>query len=769
LTLTIINIASATSFRTIPGASDAGRLVRVYISRNDGGPFVPYPVYKYFSDHTTSFSHLIAQTRETATTAWNLRSDDSEQVEVTLASGNYFTGLGITPAAGRFMTDDDLSPGPAASAVISYGLWQRHFNLRPEAIGAAARLNGHLFTIIGVAPRPFTGAQVGVFSDVWIPITMAEAVTGRSDLLSDPDGGDLMVVGRLLATSSRAWAEAELDVLAKQFDAEFPSRSGSRGAVVRRGTGVGPPLEIPLLLFLAALLVVGLMTLLVAGTNSATLLLMRAEERRSDTAVRLALGADRGDIIRRQLCETCTLALVAGATACLIVVISSRLLSAWLPTELPVTIDFTPDLRVFGIALGGSVLLGVILSVAPAIRGIRTEVTRSIVRGEGPTASPTTSRSRRLLMFLQASAAMTLVVSASVLSRSIDSATRVDLGFPTSDLHVVSISNGRTRDPERRRQLLTQVEQRASSDPGLTAATIAWFFPFSQATDKVVVSRPDGGKLVRADYNIVGRTYFDAIGISIVRGQGFATSDQGVVINEHLATQTFGGEDPLGQVVVLEPFGARQVIGIARQAKYRAPWESPLPYVYFPFSRSAPGGVSLLVRTAPGASERILPDLVRDIRTLEPDLTGVTAESFEDSIREVFLWTRITRVFFSIAAFAALSIAAVGVYATISYSIRQRTREIAIRVALGATRHNITRWITRQTGVMVVGGAVVGSIVATVLALALTQMPIISVQGDDPVPYVGALALFMLAIVLAIYLATRRVDAATPWNALRSE
>jgi predicted permease len=774
LALSIVNIASVTVFREIPTATDRGRLSRVYLSRSGGGQFsVPYPVYEYFRDHTTSFSHLAAQTAETETVAWNRGSGDPERIEATLVSGSFFDALGIAPASGRFVADDELSADPAAYAVISYRLWQRRFDLRPDAVGATVQFNGQFFTIIGVAPRTFAGVQVGVGSDVWLPITAAETVTGRSDLLRNPDGQGFMVIGRLSPTSTGERAQADLNVLARQFDAQFASPDGARGAVVRRAVGVGPPLEDPLLLFLAALFTVGIVALIVAGSNTLTLLLMRAEARRSDTAVRLALGARRSDIIRRQLCETCALTLMAGATACAIVVISSGLLTVWLPTELPLTIDFTPDLRVLGIGLGGSLLLGLILSITPVVRRTPTDLTRSITRIDGQTSTPSTSRSRHVLMFIQASAAMALVVCATILSRSIDSVTRVELGFPTSDLHVVSISNGRVRDLQRRQEFLRQLEQRTSANPRLTAAT-AWFFPFSQASDKVTVTRAGGGQVLRADYNLVGKSYFDVMGIPILRGRALSADDDGIVINEHLASQMFPGEDPLRQVLQLDPvsypsFGGRQVIGIARQAKYRAPWESPIPYVYVALSRFAPPAVSLVVRTPPRRAEEVLLDVVREIRALEPEVTGVRAESFETSIQEVFLWTRVTRVFFAIAAFAALSVAAVGVFATLSYSIRQRTREIAIRVALGATRRNVVGWIAKQTGLIVGIGAVVGAVFATALALALTQIPVISVQGDDPVSYVGAMMLFILAIAVATFSAVRNVNAITPWSALRSE
>jgi predicted permease len=779
LMLTVINIASATAFRSIPGTADADRLVRVYLSRDGGGEFlVPYPVYEYFGEHASVFSDLAAQTAEPETTSWSGGTSAAGRVEVTLASGRSFTTLGVTPVLGRFFTDDDFASGSGAVAVVSYRLWQREFGQRADALGAVVRLNGQPLTIVGVAPSDFIGLQLGVESDVWAPLTMAEAITGRSDWLDNADGAGLAVIGRLAPATSRRQAQAELQVLAKQFDARFPTPDGARGAVVRSAVGIGPPLEVPLLAFLAALLIVGLVALVVAASNSVTLLLIRAEARRAETAVRLALGARRADIIRRELCETCVLALAAGIGACLLMMVSGRFLTAWLPTELPVAIDFSPDWRVFAAALGGSLLLGLALGAAPALRGTRTDVARAIVKAGNLNTSPTRSRARHVLIFLQASAAMALLVCASVLSRSIDSVTRIDLGFPASGLHVVHISRGIIREPERRRQFVQRLEERTANAIGLSAATTAWFAPFSQSSDKIMVRQPENGQLVMSDYNIVGTPYFDAMGIEIVRGRGFTSGDNGVVINEYLAARIFPGVDPIGRNLLLEPargtadyvpLGVRPVVGVARQAKYRAPWESALPFFYLPFSSAPPPSVALLVRTGPGPSERILDDLARDIRTLDADVTAVTTESFEQSFHDVFLWTRITRVFFSIAALTALSVAAIGVYATVSYTIRQRTREIAIRVAIGATRRTLIEWVVRQGGLVIAGGGVLGAMIASVIALALSTMPIISVQADDPVPYVAAVGVFAVAIVVAMYLALRKMDVRSPWRALRPE
>jgi predicted permease len=690
-------------------------------------------------------------------------------------SSNYFALLGTRPALGRFfLTEEDDAPNGNPVMVLSHRLWAQRFASDSSVIGSTVNLNRTSFTVVGVAEEGFVGHLVAYDVGLWVPIGMREAVIGRD--LSDSSTG-LVGVGRRAPGWSADQAIEAAAVITPRIQAQHPATFKDHSIRVARYSVMMDEARGPVTLFMVLLLVVTGIVLLIASVNVGSVMLSRAVGRSREVAVRLAVGAGRLRLVRQLLTESVMLFVLGGGAGVVIAIWATRALSTIeLPVPLPVVFDFTPDWRVLVFTLAISFVFGTLFGLAPALQATKQDLVSSLktAPGESPGGR---SRLRNAFVVAQVAGSVVLLVAAGMFLRALDRADSLDLGFSPEDVHVLRVDVSLHRyTPEEGRSFYEQLLERADALPDVRSAGVASFLPLGLGSASAMFTLPGrepvvGDGLRRAYFSHVTGGYFETLRIPIMMGRALNRNDRAgtlpvMVVNEAAAQQFWPGETAVGKTV---EWGETQyeVVGVAQDGKWVSLNAGPEPLIYMAFGQRHSDEASLVVRTAPGAP---LVDLaIREIVLgWDPDLPGQMNAPYRQVVGISLLPNRITA--WMALGFGALGLllASVGLFGVLSYGVSQRTREIGIRIAIGANASDVYRLIMRQGLVLTAMGLAIGCVVAFGAAIGIRGL-LFGVSPADPIAY--AAIVFVLSVVglLASFVPARRAMRTDPMTALRQE
>ena len=736
-----------------------------------------YPDFEFYRDHNRVFAEMGAFTGETVGAVWN-RAGEGEAVSGTLVSANFFSVLGVRPALGRaFLPEEDATAAPVV--VLSHAMWQQRLGADPAVVGRTLTLNGRAFTVIGVAPAGFTGLMAGFTPEFWTPLAMHDALNPGLRL-NERRQHWLLGVGRIRPGVAGAQADADLVVLGQQLARDFPDVDGHLLPHALPVDLVPSPFRGVAGGISGVLMAVVGLVLLIACANVANLVLAKAASHRREMAVRAALGATRRRLIRQMLTESALLAVAAGAAGLLLSLWATPLLLSMKPASLPIALDVSTDGRVLAFTLVASLAAGLAFGLLPALQQSRSSAAMALKDGTAGGGS-VRSRLRSALVVGQVTACVVLLVGASLCVRSLANASSIDPGFDTHHALAASVNvEPFGYDEARGRAFYTQLLDRVRAIPGVRAAAYADHLPLGQISRMESVE-PDGyagdgpgGRAPVVDVAVVSTAYFETMGTPILRGRGFSAADDEhaptvIVINERMAERFWPRQNAVGRFVTLSgPNQSRvraQVVGIARTGRYASLGEDPKPFFYRALLQSYQPGVQLVVRTAGDAP--VLASLRDQVRALDPRLALMGAETLEQHMQLPLFPARAAGFLLGLFGGVALMLALVGLYAVMSYVVSQRTREIGIRMALGARPRDVRRLVVWQGLRLTSIGLGIG------LAIALPGTRVLSnvlygIRPTDPLSYAAVAVMLTLAAALASYVPARWATRVDPIRALRT-
>jgi predicted permease len=783
----IFSLANAVLLKPLAGVEDPDQLVsfeRIQSGRTYYN--FSYPDYEDFESQNQSFSGVASH----VTTPLSLITSATERVRGDLVSGNYFSVLGAKAALGRLIErEDDLGQEPVA--VLSYGLWRRAFGSDTGAVGQSINLNGHDFTIIGVAARDLGGTSKGAAIDVWLPITSQPQAIPRMSpgILKDRGAGWIQIFGRLKPGAQLEQARVEAATLARRLEQAYAGTNAGRTVSLLPGLGLDSDDRVSLSRFLGFLFAAVILLLLIACANVANLLLVRATARRREIAVRLALGASRGRLIRQLLTEGVMLSTLAGALGLLVAPWAADLiLSFQQPAFGLAGTSHDPDLRVLAFTLSLSLLTGILFGLAPALEASKPDLVTSLKDG-ALSVAPRKSRLQSMLVVSQVALSLVLVVGAGLALRSMQKILEIDKGFEIENRLLMSLDlsiQGYTESAGR--SFYEQLIQRLETVPGVISASFAKTVPPNGWSDRMSVfyegEEPSqealrGGQElgVRTDVNTVAPRYFQTLGIRLVEGRDFTEADrQGrtavAIINERLADKMWPGQSAVGKRLAAPfysgpPRPAVEIIGVARDTKHRTLLADAPPLLYLPVLQAYDGRTTIVVRTETDSQSMTL--AIRDeVASIDKTLPLFAVKSMTEQIAGTLWQQRMAASLIGVFAGAALLLAAIGLYGVIANSVAQRTREIGIRMALGAESTDVLGLIVWQGFKLALTG--VGAGLGAALALSRVMSSLLyGVSATDPATYAVAPVMLIIVAILASFIPARKASKVDPMIALRYE
>jgi len=787
---TVFSLVNAVLLRPPAGVASPERLVGIYTSDYSGPPYgtSSYPDVEEFARQRDVFSGVMAYAPELVAVG---RGDATERRSGELVSGAYFDVLGVRPAFGRFFAPDEARLGaPAPVVVVSHAFWRTQLAANPAAVGRTILVAGRPLTVIGVAPQGFTGMIRGLAADVWLPLPTGAAlglgVRSPRDL-AERGARLLWTVGRLRPGVTREQAQEHMAVVARQLHAAYPDAwtdvtSATRRVTLlpERATRVPPQARGPALGFAALLMTTVGIVLLICCANVANLALARALRRGREIGVRLSLGASRARIARQLLTESVVLATLGGVGGLLATLWAVDLVATVrLPLPVPIRIDLQPDARVLGFSVAVTLATAVLFGLAPALRASRRDVA-AVLKGTTPIDELGRRRVtlRGALVVVQVALSFLLLASALLLVRTLREAATMDPGFRADHMLLADLERPAGGlgeiDPTR---LSLAVRDRLAAVPGVRAVTWAAFVPldvnWARRGASVRGYQPARGEDMEFHFNAVGPGYFGTMGIPLVSGRDFTDADRPgapgvVIVNESFARRFWPGQNPVGKRVSFRGDGGPflEVVGVARDGKYRSLAESPLPFVYAAALQEAHGMV-LHVRTV-DAPASYIPAIRRAVSEAAPGFMLVRPRTMEQHVGSALLPQRVAGSVLGLFGLVALLLASLGLYGVVAYAVAQRTHEIGVRVALGADRGRVVRFVLRH-GMRL---SAVGLAVGVPLAWATTRLLsglLLGGRTGDPAVFATAAAVLAGVALVATYVPARRAARIAPMEALRYE
>jgi predicted permease len=796
----MFTIVSAALLRPLP-VTAPGELVFVY-GGDRGAPWgvTSYPTYVDLRDRATSFAGLASYAEASVGLATD--EGDPEAVRGAIVSGNYFEVLGVAAHRGRLLTPaDDRSPGAHPVAVVGHDLWVRRFGGRNEAVGATLRVNGRPYTVVGVVPPGFRGAELLEDIEMFVPMMMQAAVrppraafSGEmdADLLSRRESGFLSLVGRLRPGAGFDEAQAELSALAARTALAHPETDRGRTFSLYPVSRIDPR-AYPLLRNASWLLMgVAGLVLLIATANVASLLVARAVARRREIALRLALGGSRGRLVRQLLTESLLVALGGGALGLLAAAWSIQALARAVPSSgiFSFRLDAPIDWRVLAFTTMVTVVGAVLAGLAPALQGSRPELVGAL-RDADPAAGAgrTRRRGQQALVVGQLALSLTLLVVAGLFLKSLWRAQGLSAGFDVDRIATASLQIDLLRyTRERGQQFYRDVVERVEALPGVSAASLVRAVPLAgggRAATLRIEGReapaspggPSGGgapQLPIVATNVVGPRYFATMGIGVAAGREFTAGDVegaplAAVVTEAFAARYFPGERAVGRRIALGQTGGdlmREIVGVVGDSRHQRLDEPPRPLVYLPVGQRHETGMTLVVRSERDPAA-LAPELRRLLTALEPNLPVSSVQPYVALVASALFPARVGARLMALFAALAVTLAAVGLYGLAAFNVAGRLRELGIRAALGARRRDLLALVMKEALVLVAAGLAIGGGLAALVSGVLRGF--LYVSPLDPAVFT-LVALILVAVMLgATFLPARRAAKSDPLAALRAE
>jgi putative ABC transport system permease protein len=774
----IFSLVNMVMLRPLPVAQP-DRIVEVtpLLKGSNMGAF-PYPVYKDFRDKNEVFDGLAAYMPKPMSLSQN---GVNERVWGYLASGNYFDLLGVRAVKGRMFTqEEDLVPGANPVAVVSYGSWQRRFGGDPNLVGKTIKLNGYDFTIVGVAPEGFRGTVLLFEPEIYTPMLMAKQIApGDSNWLESRGEGGIWAFGRLKQGVTATQARQSLNLLMAQFTRESQGFAGMSFSVTPAGLAV-PLFRYGTLGFAGVLMATVALVLLIACVNLANLSLARAAQRRKEIAIRLSLGAGRARIVRQLLTECVMLSLAGGAVGWLIAIWMVGLAAAFKPPiDFNLLIDLTPDWRVLAFTLVISFITGALFGLAPSLQASKVDLIPAL-KDEAGLGGYRRSRFRNGLVVAQVALSLLLLIAAGLIVRSLQQTQMLGPGFEVENRITMSVDLGlQGYDEARGREFYKRLISRVESLPGVRAASYTSALPlnldisasgiyaegqpFTRVSDLPVL--PHAGVWPR---------YFETMGIPLLEGRDFTMLDDKeesrfAIVNETFARRFWPGQNPIGKRLSRGgPDKPRfEVIGVVKDGKYGTLGEDPQPFVYFPMAREYDHDVALVVNTG-AEPQGMINTIRREVERLDANLPLYDVKTMSEHMRLSLFPLQAGAWAAGSFALLALLLAGLGIYGVMAYTVSQRTREIGLRMALGAGGGDVMRLVVRQGMWLALIGLAIGLAGALVLTRLMSSV-LYGVSATDVVTFAGVTLLLGSVVLIACYLPARRAVKVDPIIAIRCE
>jgi predicted permease len=760
------------------------RLVSLYQTRTRQNttnymPVWSNPDYSYYRDHNTVFSGLAAYSPAPVTVETNAAT---QRMFADLVTGNYFGVLGIKPFLGREIMPADEFASPLV-AVIRYSVWKSLLGAERNVVGKDLSINGHLFTIIGVAPQGTTDIGLETAPAVWLPLTAGAEISWPPDsphALSDRGTGWLTVFGRLKPGIATRAALSNLRLVAQHLDDDYPSQEQLRGIALEAGTALPPFIRDQAVGFIALMQILAGLLLLIPCANVGSLMLARAVQRRREVTIRFAVGASRRRIIRQLLTESTLLGVFSGALG--------LLLGTWVmyglayfkpPISLPINFALRPDIRVFGFTLLLAVVTVLLFGMAPALRAAAGDLAPRL-GGRSDSGVQRRSRAHHVLIVGQIAISILLLLGAGLCFRSLNAEQRVKPGFRVH--HVLGFNLSPTLSGYSRARasaFYKELLERLSVVHGVRSVALASLMPLSYGQMQTLVRLGEGSsgfsQPITVRENFVGTSYFDTIGIPILEGRAFAqgTGDKdGVVINQTLAHRFFRRQDPIGRYLRLgggpNPRSV-EIIGVVRDSKYRTLSEAAQPFLYELLTPGfeGPSGTTVLLRTSLPASS-LVTDIRAQVRALDKSLPMSPIETMQEHLRAALWPPRMIARLLGSLGLVGMLLAMIGLYGNVAHSVISRTHEIGVRVALGAQRADVLKVFVGQGLRLTLIGVSIGLLAALGLTRFLSNL-LYAIKPTDPVTFVGVTLILTAVALLASYIPARRAANVDPMVALRYE
>lgn len=771
----VFSLGNALLFRSV-GVPAADRLVRVGRGTGDirfGA--ISFPEYRDLRDALSSSAELVAHypTRAVLTSA-----DGPRSAWLEIVSGNYFTALAVRPAHGRaFTAGETRTQGASPVVVISDRLWRTRFAADSGVVGRTIRLNGRAFTVVGVAPATFRGTFTGFAIDAWVPVTMQAVVAPGAGSLQERDDRFLM----LLAVRRPGVDAATLGVTLAAVAPRLQAAQREPREVVRLemggAGGVHPFVARLVRAFMALLQTIVLLVLVIACVNLASVSLVRASARARELSVRAALGATRWRLARVALTEAAVIAALGGIAGTVIAVLLGRVIERLdLPVGIPLSLTLGLDAKVLAVAVGMTAITAAVFGAGPALAASRSSALANL-RVAGATTDRTRARVRTVLVVVQVAVATVLLVGSGLAVRSLRESALLRPGFTQAGVHLLSASPDLLGyDEERGRALWHTIAERATRVQGVERASLALFVPLGSRGDRLAMAPGREAQSTRPfPYNIVSPGYFDVLRIPLVVGRDLLPNDDGraadvVVVSEAMARQFFGTVNAVGRTIRVADRAGRArhatIVGVVGDIKLRSMGEAPAAIAYLPFGQWYRPDMVLHARVATGA-ERVIPRVVEQIRGIEPDL-AVDVESLARATEFSMIPLRVASVVLGFCGAVGALLAAFGVFGLVAYAVSLRTREIGIRVALGADWRAVSRLVALHAWRPVGVGLLLGTMLSFGAGGALRGL-LVGVRPNDPATLGAAIGLLLAAAAAALIVPLRHALAIDPARVLRQE
>lgn len=771
------SVANGLILRPLPVSAPA-RVVRGYIGGYSNTLYRDYLVYR---DTNQTFSGLAAFVDAPLV----IRIDGpAEHVAGTVVSGNYFGALGVNAALGRTIQNEDDRPGAPGVVLLSHGYWQRRFAGDPAIVGHTITIDGAPFAIVGVAPAVFTGTQAPVAVDAWVAWNAPAFAPTPADVERGA-GRSAHVIGRLRDGVAIADAQADVTRIGAALAAAHGRDPHGPSLVLSPARTLLPQMANQVDTFVALLGAIAVLVLTIACLNTAGLLLARAQARRREIAVRLALGASRARITRQLLTESALLSAVATLAAAAVTVVAGRLVTrVSLPVAEPLTFDLSPDGRLIAFLLLSAMLTTTMFGLVPALQASSLRIVATLRGALMPGRRST--RLRGALIALQVALSTLLLIGAGVLVRGVTHARGLDVGFSTDGVLAASLDLSALPDArERGLALYDGLRDVLARDRRVAAASVAGTVPLTVAAQALAFVKDGsapiapGQRLPPVFFDSISPGYFRTIAMPLLAGRDFDARDTGaappvVIVNETLAARLWPGENPVGQRLRSlgagnAPGPAIEIVGLVRNAQYAAVGEPPKAFVYFPVSQQYTSRATLLVKAATTADMAAIAPLVRQtLQAIEPDVPVLRMTTLADATGVSLLPLRVAATLGAALGMVALVLATIGISAMTSFLMRLQRRDAGIRLALGATPSRIVRGLTWNSLRWTLAGLVPG-LVTSWLATGLLGNLLYGVSPLDPAVFVAIPALLTLTAYVACRIPASRASRIDPVRALRDE